>query len=178
MEVEYPPMTYDQFREFEVVAQAAQGQVIPFYFDIKNYTKRHGGSTNLFYQRTDSANSSITTSHLRAAESTTAGQKVITVEGFINDEADCFIRGETLIGPPNGNGSLYYVLNDNIRSNKYGEAKIRVPYGVTKDRDANISFYKNPTHIIVTLSEDSFEYTLGTDGFYRVSFRFDFDEYK
>jgi hypothetical protein len=31
---------------------------------------------------------------------------------------------------------------------------------------------------VVTLSEDSFEYTLGTDGFYRVSFRFDFDEYK
>lgn len=178
MEVEYPVMTYDQFREFEVIAQAAQGQSMPFYFDIKNYTKRHGGTANLFYQRQDSANSSINTSQLRFKESTTAGQKTLLVEGFQANISDVFIRGEVCIGPSNGNGNFYQVLNDNITSNKYGEAKIRFPYGFTKARDADVSLYKNPSHVVVTLAEDSFEYTLGADGFYRVSFRFDFDEFK
>jgi hypothetical protein len=38
--------------------------------------------------------------------------------------------------------------------------------------------YFDPSHVIVTLADDEFEYDLGVDGLYRVTVRFDFDEFK
>ena len=34
LEVSYPPMTEENFRQYEAVAQAAMGQSVPFFFEI------------------------------------------------------------------------------------------------------------------------------------------------
>ena len=178
MEVSYPPMTATQFKEYEVTALMAQGQSTPFYFDLRNYTNNAGSTTHLFYNdRTDSANSSIT-DQIRIKDPVTAGSRTILYEGFEANQTEVFKRGDVLIGPRNGNGNLYFVFNNNPTSNKFGEVKARIAYGPREAKDGDTLMYRNPSHVVVTLGEDSYEYDIGTDGFYRVSFRFDFDEFK
>jgi hypothetical protein len=177
LEVSYPPMTYDDFREFEAVHQAARGQATPLYFIIKN-TGQHLTS-DLIWHRTDTANSSISTEHLRIRQDITDGTKTFLVEGFRASEAKCFIRGECLIVPSNSsnNGSIRHVINDDVTSNKYGEAKIRFAVGMNNET-AGRSIYKNPFHLRVTMAEDALEYEVGTDKLYRLTCRFDLDEFK
>ena len=177
LEVSYPPMTYDDFREFEAVHQAARGQATPFFFIIAQ--QGNGLTTNLIWHRTDTANSNLNVSQLRIRQDITDGTKAFLVEGFRASDTDCFIRGECLIGPgqSNNNGSIRHVINDNVTSNKYGEAKIRLAIGMSDER-AGRSIYKNPFHLRVTMSEDSLEYQVGTDKLYRLTCRFDLDEFK
>ena len=179
MEVSYPPMTATQFKEYEVTAMMAQGQSVPFYFDLRNYTNNSGtsGQPLLFNHRTDSQNSAVANS-FRIKDPLTAGGRTILFEGFEASQTEVFKRGDVLIGPRNGNGNLYFVFNDNPTSNKYGEVKARVAYGPRKSIDGDTKFFRQPSHVVVTLGDDSYEYDIGTDGFYRVSFRFDFDEFK
>ena len=178
MEVSYPPMTATQFKEYEVTAQMAQGQSTPFYFDLRNYTNNAGSTTHLFYNdRTDSQNSAVPNT-IRIKDPVSAGSKIILFEGLEASETEVFKRGDVLIGPRNGNGNLYFVFNNNPTSNKFGEVKARVAYGPREAKDGDTLMYRNPSHVVVTLGEDSYEYDIGTDGFYRVSFRFDFDEFK
>ena len=177
LEVSYPPMVYDDFRQFEAVHQAARGQATPFFFIIKQ-----GGSSltsNLIWQRTDTANSNLNTLQLRLRQDITAGTKTFLLEGFRASDTNCFIRGECLIVPSSSsnNGSIRHVINDNVTSNKYGEAKIRFAVGMNITA-AGKSFYKNPFSLRVTMSEDALEYEVGTDGLYRFTCRFDLDEFK
>ena len=178
LEVNYPPMSATDWKQFEVLALAAQGQSMPFYFDLRNYTNNAGSTTHLFYNdRTDSANSSIT-DQIRIKDPVTAGSRTILYEGFEANQTEVFKRGDVLIGPRNGNGNLYFVFNNNPTSNKFGEVKARIAYGPRQAKDGDTLMYRNPSHVVVTLGDDSYEYDIGTDGFYRVSFRFDFDEFK
>tara|TARA_R100000654_G_scaffold8907_1_gene20662 strand:- start:4364 stop:6958 length:2595 start_codon:yes stop_codon:yes gene_type:complete len=182
MEVNYPPMSASDWKQFEVIAQAAQGQSIPFLFDIRSYTNNAGTSTDLFYNdRTDSANTAITSNtgnQFRVKDKVTAGSKLVLFEGFQASQTRVFDRGDVLIGPKNGNGNLFFVVSDNPTSNKFGEVKVRLAYGPRSEMDGDQQFFRNPAHVRVTLGEDSFEFSRGADGFYRGSFRFDFDEYK
>ena len=178
MEVSYAPMPESDFKKFEALALAAQGQSMPFYFDFRNYTNNAGSTVHLIYNdRTDSQNTAVP-NNLRVKDPVTAGSKLILFEGLEASETEVFKRGDVLIGSRNGNGNLYYVINDNPTSNKFGEVKARVAYGPRKSIDGDTRFFRNPTHVVVTLGEDSYEFTKGADGFYRVSFRFDFDEFK
>ena len=150
---------------------------LPFFFIIKQ-----GGSSltsNLIWQRTDTANSNLNTLQLRLRQDITAGTKTFLLEGFRASDTNCFIRGECLIVPSSSsnNGSIRHVINDNVTSNKYGEAKIRFAVGIAEE-SAGRSFYKNPFSLRVTMSEDALEYEVGTDGLYRFTCRFDLDEFK
>ena len=178
MEVSYPPMPESDFKKFEALALAAQGQSMPFYFDFRSYTNNAGSTVHLNYNdRTDSQNTAVP-NNLRVKDPVTAGSKLILFEGLEASETEVVKRGDVLIGSRNGNGNLYYVVSDNPTSNKFGEVKVRVAYGPRKSIDGDTRFHRNPTHVVVTLGEDSYEFTKGADGFYRVSFRFDFDEFK
>jgi hypothetical protein len=64
-----------------------------------------------------------------------------------------------------------------VTSNKYGEAKIRLAVGMNNET-AGRSIYKNPFHLRVTMAEDALEYEVGTDKLYRLTCRFDLDEFK
>ena len=118
---------------------------------------------------------------MRLRTATTVGDKTILIEGFSSDRSNVFLKGEYLIFSSSGysNGDLVQVVNDNIDSNVFGEAKIRLPYGVRVASNAGeTTLFKNISHVIVSLSDDQFEYSVGTDGLYRVTVRFDFDEVK
>jgi hypothetical protein len=168
-------MTYDNFREYEAVAQAARGQATPFYFNIKD----QNGSYDLLFSRTDQYKASY--NHTLVIRNTVSvGDKLITVEGFEANKPDVFIRGEALIinSVGSANGNIVQVISDDVDSNIYGEAKFRIANGSNAFRSAYERIYNNPQHLIVTLGEDNIEYTVGTDGLYRFSVIFDLDEYK
>ena len=178
IEVSYPPMTYDQFREYEVCAQAARGQTTPFFLRCR-WPAKAGTSTleDLIYQRTDSDNASLP-GLLRTRNPIAIGDKVITIEGFAAGATNAFIRGETVIfSDGQHNGFLVQIVN-NTDSNIFGEAKIRLPLGARQAIASAESLNKNPFHVVVTLAEDDLEYTIGTDGLYRLTVTFDFDEFK
>jgi len=178
LEVNYAPMSASDWKKFEALALAAQGQSMPFYFDLRNYSNNMGSTVHLFYnERTDSQNTAIT-NNLRIKDPVSAGGKLILLEGLQASQTKVFERGDVLIGPRNGNGNLYYVINDNPTSNKFGEVKARVAYGPRQAKDGDTRMFRNPSHVVVTLGEDSYEFSKNADGFYRASFRFDFDEFK
>ena len=191
LEVSYPPMTEENFRQYEAVAQAARGQAVPFFFEIGNTGDLP--STGLFWNRTDSDNANLnldSSGTLRIVTPVAVGDKVLTLEGFEASKTKAFIRGECIIVPSaiSKNGHIAHVINDNVTTNKFGEAKIRLAMGsptllkgsatsgnASQDRS---SVFKNPFHLVVTLAEDSFEYEKGTDGLYRFTCRFELDNFK
>ena len=181
LEVSYPPMTYNQFREYEVCVEAARGQTTPFFLRCRWPDDDHvSGPTvleDLIFQRTDSDNASLP-GLLRTRNPIAIGDKVLTMEGFAAGATNAFIRGETVIfDDGGGNGFLVKIVN-NTNSNIFGEAKIRIPLGSRKAIAVGESLNKNPFHVVVTLAEDDLEFTIGTDGLYRLSVVFDFDEFK
>lgn len=174
LEASYPPMTYAQFREFEVIAQAARGQAVPFFFNFR-YPDTGAGPDAILFNRSDS---DYYDNSVRLRNPASAGSKVLLFEGFEANKPNVFLRGEAVIFNTNGNGYIYQVVNDAVDSNIYGEAKIRIPNGLTQNAYANDRLYKNPAHAVVTLAEDDLEYTIGTDSLYRLTVTFDFDEWK
>lgn len=178
LELTYPPMTYDDFREFEAVVEAARGQATPFYLQVTNLDSP---GKDVLLQRTDTNKDGGLTSpyDVRLREAMAVGDKTAIVEGFPGNQSDVFLRGEYIIAELGyGDGQLVQVINDDVDSNIYGEAKIRVPYGARVANTVGTQWYKNPSHIIVTLADDEFEYNVGTDELYRFQCRFDFDEFK
>lgn len=178
LELTYAPMTYDDFREFEAVVEAARGQATPFYLQVTNLDTP---GRDILLQRTDTNKDAGLSSpyNFRIREAVSVGDKTVLVEGFPGNQEDAFIRGEYIIGEYGyGNGQLVQVINDNVDANVFGEAKIRLPYGSRVAVGVGTPQYKNPNHVIVTLSDDEFEYNVGTDGLYRFTCRFDFDEFK
>ncbi len=193
LEVSYPPMTEDNFRHFEAVSQAARGQAVPFFFELVATGDLPPTPGGLFWRRTDTENSNLnlgTGSELKIVTPVAVGDAVFTLEGFEASKTKAFIRGECIIisSAISKNGHIVHVINDNVTTNKFGEAKIRVAMGSPnllrgsatsgdQSKDSS-SVFKNPFHLVVTLAEDSFEYEKGTDGLYRFTCRFDLDNFK
>lgn len=170
LEVEYPPMTVDQFQQFHAVAQAAQGQAIPFYFSLSN----QAGNSILW--RNFSGNNTIDNPLVR--NDIEIADTTALFEGFAAFESNAFKRGEVLIADSqNGNGEFVTVIND-VNANVFGEAKIRVAYPFHSASLAGEHVYKNPSHAVVTLANDGFEYKVDTAGFYYLTVTFDFDRWK
>lgn len=166
LEVTYPPMTSDQFREYHSVAQKARGQYIPFFFNIRK------GQTPwlLTWQNTNISNST----DVRYKESYSAGDAVVLLEGVHeNDRVD---EGQIVI-IPDENGSIKTIVNT-AEPNAYGEVKVRLAYALDLGKSAGQEVYFNPYHMVVTLAENGFEYSIDTAGFYYVSVTFDLDQWK
>ena len=191
LEVSYPPMTEENFRHYEVVAQAARGQAVPFLFVIS--TQGDNPTDGLFWLRNDSDNDNLDllpSGELKIVTPVAVGDKILTVEGFKANETKAFIRGECIIisSAISKNGHIVHVVNDNVTTNKFGEAKIRLAMGSPSNLKGSASsgdqskdsssIFKNPFHLVVTLAEDSFEYEKGTDGLYRFTCRFELDNFK
>jgi len=170
LEVEYPPMLPTDFQKFHAIAQAANGQAIPFYFILRN----KDNASILWANFKDIQN---TTEQAHVVNSTVIGDTLVLTEGFESFEANAFSQGEVPIFGSNQNGALHTVINT-ANANAYGEAKIRLAMPITTTLTVGSMIYKNPYHCIVTLSSDNFEYTVGTDGYYRMSVSFDLDGFK
>ena len=171
LEVEYPPMSAEDFQKFHAIAQAAHGQSTPFYFRLRNKD-----NVNILWADFNEYVNTTTSPLLK--NDITAGDTTMLVEGFSSNEADAFIRGEVFIGGGgNHNGYLHTSLSS-TSSNIFGEAKIRTPWPFRTDRSAGSKFYKDPYHAVVTLGSDNFEYQVDVNNYYYVSVAFDLDQWK
>jgi hypothetical protein len=170
LEVEYPPMSAEDFQKFHAIAQAAHGQSTPFYFNLKN----KDGVSILWKDFYDQNNSTTTP---RVKDATTVGDTTLLVEGFNSNETDAFKRGEVFIDGENENGYLHTSLSG-TDSNVFGEAKIRTPWPFRTANAAGEKIYKNPAHCVVTLADDNFEYQVDVNNYYFVSVAFDLDSWK
>ena len=170
LEVEYPPMSAEDFQEFHVIAQAAHGQSTPFYFKLRS---QYG--TNILWSDFYDGTSSTYTPRVKDAIS--PGDTTLLVEGFNSNESNVFKRGEVFIGSKNENGSLHTSLSS-TDANVFGEAKIRTPWPFREAKSAGSEIDKDPFWAIVTLGSDNFEYTVDVNNYYYVSVAFDLDSWK
>ena len=171
LEVEYPPMTKGDFQIFHGIAQAAQGQAVPFLFKLNN----KDGNNILWkewFKNTDGTILPLFKEDM-AAVTTTA-----LFEGFASDTTQAFARGEVIgLNGANDNGDLHTVLTD-VDSNAYGEAKIRITYPVKEGNTKGTQARKKPNSCVVTLNNDDFTYSVDHMGYYLVSVSFELDNYK
>lgn len=173
LEVEYPPMTETDFREFEATVAAARGQATPFYFDFKGYG--NAGNQAIAFNRIDANKTASGPFPLK--EASALGNKYLLLEGFDADATEVVLKGEFMILNGSADGNLIQAVST-TDSNVFGEAKFRMAVGLRSAAEVRTDVYKNPQHAIVTLAEDTLEYSIGTDQLYRFSVRFDFDEWK
>ena len=173
LEVEYPPMTADDFSLFHATAQAAQGQAVPFYFVLRN----KDNTPILWADFMRDIDSGDVTQTFRYLDNYSSGDTVMMLDGFDSFETDAFRKGEIFIGSGNENGSLHTVINQ-VDANAYGEAKVRLAYPLRSGVSKGGSGYKDVYHAIVTLNSDDFMYQIDTDGYYRMSVSFDLDGWK
>ena len=162
MEVTYPPMTGDQFREFWSASQKARGQTIPFKFKLRDGDKR------IFNYNPDINATAI------VKEATAIGDSVIHLEGFGNTDT---LKDGQLIRLQNRNGYINTIIAD-VDANVYGEVKIMLAYPMDYALSKGTVLETDPDHCVVTLADNGFEYQRDTNGFYYVSVKFDFDEWK
>lgn len=170
LEVEYPPMTADQFRHFHGIAQAANGQAIPFYFKLRNALDQ----SILWSEFRDKSVLQLTP---RLREDIAVGDTTVLMDGFRSFQDNALETGEVFIGSSNENGALHTAVNT-VTSNAYGEARVRIaiPAKTAMPKDTIIN--KDPEVAIVTLSGDDFSYSVDTAGFYYLTVSFSLDGWK
>jgi hypothetical protein len=171
LEVEYPPMKADDFREFNAIAQAAQGQSMPFNFKLRNKDE-----VSLLW-----ADMGMITDpnsfEASAISGSPVGSRVLFLEGLPANEPFSFAAGEVFIGPKNQNGALHTSIGD-AASNAFGETKVRLPWPLNEEIFNGNKVYKNPAWAVVTLNSDNFEYSVDVNGYYNVTVAFDLDDWK
>mgnify|MGYP003635026912 FL=1 len=168
LDVTYPPMTKEEFIPFNAIAQAAQGQAIPFYFKLVNKDNASILWKDLY---------TGTTSAVRVKDSIAPGDTTMLVEGYSSNETNAFTAGEVFIDGNNENGFLHTALSGTA-ANVYGEAKIRVPFPFRNIKTAGQLIYRNPLHAVVTLASDELNYTVDHLGYYRMNVSFQLDGWK
>tara|TARA_X000001382_G_scaffold22207_2_gene13499 strand:- start:2985 stop:6389 length:3405 start_codon:yes stop_codon:yes gene_type:complete len=169
LEVTYPPMKMADFQKFHAIAQAAHGQSTPFFFSLKNKD-----NDEILWRDTYTAG---TTKHIRLKNAMSLGDTTLLAEGFTSSQANAFTRGEVFIDGENENGNLHTALNT-VTSNVYGEAKIRMPWPVRQPMSAGQKIYKHPSHAVVSLADDNFNYSVDQNNYYYVTVMFDLDRWK
>lgn len=164
IELVYPPMTGDDFRTFHSRVQKAKGQFTPFFLDIKK------GSTLWLFKFND-----LTYSTVRIKDTLATGGTQVLLEGFTT--GNVLKEGSLAIAGTTDNGNIHTITNQPT-ANKYGEVKVRLAYPTQSDLNPGDKFYMKPSHVVVTLAEDGFEYSVDTAGRYLMSVKFDLDEWK
>lgn len=165
IDVTYPPMTAQEYLEYNSFINVIQGQKHPFYFDIlQNNTKMFG----------DPDAQGIP--GLRYREAASAGDVTVLIEGYASDQANAIKRGELFI-TDNKHGNIK-TAGSSTDANIYGEAKFRYSTPLHSNKTAGEKLYRNPQHIIVSLDVDTVEVTRDTAGFYYLSLSFTADEWK
>ena len=185
IKLNYGLMSYEDYRIFQARFEAARGQTIPFYINLK-YSD---GTRLLFDTPTNrtysdsyytSADQVVPRIGLDPANPTRGCQPLATanlvhLDGIPNNHTWIEL-GEHMIMGDQGNGNLF-IANNTARANIFGEARVRLTQPV-----GDISFHRaafnNPTHVVVTLAEDSIQINKSINGFYSFSCTFDADEFK
>ena len=167
-EVEYPPMTYEQFKDYWSLVQAANGPATTFKFPL-NYD---GGYRVLF---PINPNPGV----IRMLDNTLAGESIFTLEGFSTNQTDAIKNGQLVLlgGDKSINGGIVTSITQQD-ANAYGEVKFRVSHPLNNPIYTTTQVYANPDHIHVTLDTNDTVYTVDTAGYYYLTVAFMADYYK
>lgn len=181
IKLDFGPMRYEDFKEFQRVVQGARGQAIPFYLNL-----RYSDETRLLF-RNDTNKTVTVVPRLGAPQSATpadpnrgtspqATDTTILYDGFPNNYSE-ITAGDLVISSKYANGNLRMVMNNPV-ANIFGEALVQFdrPWGETNAFHEPL--HADPSHIIVTLAEDSFVVDKSIHGLYTFSVTFDADEWK
>lgn len=166
LDVEYPPMTAEQFEEYRAFIAAVNGQFHPFQYPLKQ------NNTDVLTGLTRNPSQGI-----RLLDDLTAGDKYALVEGFASDNVGSITKGEIIIFTSNKHGDIV-TATSSTDANKYGEAKFRLDHPAYVDIGAGTEIFKNPGHIVVTLDSDTVEVTRDTAGYYYLAFSITADGWK
>ena len=173
IELDYPPMTEEDFAPFMGAVQGARGQFRPFYLKLR-YKNRKGEEIGLLFQDPVNPNDIIDTVRIRAL---TDNNRVIEVDGLAPELEKAIKSGQHFgSDSTNRNGRLNTIIQDQ-RSNVFGESKFRVAYpasGLAVGEKLDL----NPSKAVVTLTDDNFEYSTDITGLYTMSVIFELDEFK
>lgn len=172
LDVTYPAMSAEDFQIFAAIAQAGQGQAMPFYFVLRNKD-----NNPILWDNFDYGSLTLATYNPRIANAITVGDRTMLVEGFGANEANAFVQGEVFSGGGQPNGDLHTSLSA-ADSNIFGEAKIRTTWPFRTSILAGTKMYKDPYQVIVTLASDDFEYQVDVNNYYYMSVSFDLDRWK
>ena len=166
IDVVYPPMTAEQYLDYNGFINTLNGQKHPFYFNIKQNNTQLIGRKGTYNVQ----------GGLRYKEAASAGANTILIEGFSSNQADAIQRGELLInGGYHGN---IVTAASSTASNIYGEAKFRLATPLPTGQSISNQIYNDPEHIIVSLDTDTVEVSRDSAGFYYLSLTFTADNFK
>ena len=169
LEVEYPPMSAEDFQKFHAVAQAAHGQSTPFLFKLRNKD-----DVSILWADMMDTNSSLSGSVITPSA---IGDAVLFLEGLTASDPEAFRQGEVFLSSENENGKLHTSIGA-AASNAFGEAKVRMPWPLRAPVAQSELVNKNPANCVVTLNSDQFEYSVDVNNYYTVSVAFDLDNWK
>jgi hypothetical protein len=163
LEVTYPPMLNNDFRKFHSAVQKAKGQFVPFYFNISEGSDHWLFGFNQLTAPNPTRVKNISGNH-------------VLVEGHTHNFGPV-PEGSLIIAGANNNGQIHTITNE-TSANIFGEINHRFAYAPTSGLSNGHQVYYRPIHLVVTLSEDNFEYTKDTAGRYQFTVKFDLDEFK
>jgi len=169
IELSYPPMTADQFKQFHSVVQAARGQTTPFLLKLNPNGK------SIIWKNLNS-NNSANNLRLKDDVDVSVENQVILLEGL--EVGDTLNKGDVIIGQNGDNNGEINTIISTADANVFGEAKVRLAYGIRADQSTGDPWSTAPDEVIVSLTDNEFDYTVGVDGLYRMTVTMELDEWK
>lgn len=175
IEVEYPPLTEDQFIEMQAVANAVSGTANPFWLYLKTNGNKWLFDTNISstnkirYRKEEIDNNTNTVIE--------TGLKNFLVDGFEGSESNAFRAGDVIAAEDNINGSLNTVVNT-VDANVFGEARITLASPLENDHFNGEIIDTDPERCVVTLADGDFIYTKNTNGFFSLTVTFNLDKFE
>jgi hypothetical protein len=175
IEVEYPPLTEEQFIEMQAVANAVSGTANPFWLYLKTNGNKWLFDTNISstnkirYRKEEIDNNTNTVIE--------AGVKNFLVDGFEGSEVNAFRAGDVIAAEDNINGSLNTVVNT-VEANVFGEARITLASPLENDHFNGELIDTDPERCVVTLADGDFIYTKNTNGFFSLTVTFNLDKFE
>lgn len=169
IELSYPPLTADQFKQFHSVVQAARGQTTPFLLKLNPNGK------SIVWKNLNS-NNSANNLRLKDDVDVSVENQVILLEGL--EVGDTLNKGDVIIGQNGDNNGEINTIISTADANVFGEAKVRLAYGIRADQSTGDPWSTAPDEVIVSLTDNEFDYTVGVDGLYRMTVTMELDEWK
>lgn len=172
MEVDYPPMTQEDFDIFMARLQMLRGGRRPFWFDLRgtdavnNIFEYKGSSSNVYGHYT--------------ASTTSTGDSLILIEGFDSNEADVVRYNTTFSNyslAAGRQGQISFAAND-TDANIYGEVKVRLTYPMQSGSSAGERIFFAPVYVICTLVDDNTDFDIGDYRYTGFTIRMELDEFK
>lgn len=176
IDLDYPPLTEEEFRELQVTSQLAKGQKAVFRWYWTNKTNPSAS---------DIANNTgewiwkrnWTSNRVPTIVSWSNNEKTVLVEGFQSNESQVVKKGQMVSVGSSYNGEPSQAVSE-TDANVFGEAEFRINFKPGNwFLQPGSSAFLTINNFAVTLAEDDFVYKVRADGLYDVSVRFDLDWY-